>query len=153
MGMREEYGGVCQGCGDIGRNRTELEDGMPEIWSCTRCGRVVTAQGETAEEFRKRLNTIKWKEHSSYMIKQGKTADELAEMLKEVLTERDALLDCLRLSQNNCDYCRNRTIPQRERGCDYDCDDCQNPCPCRDCTAEGEHFEWIGAKESQREDT
>ena len=149
--MREEFGTVCPGCGDIGRNRIVACNDMPEGWTCTRCGRAVTAPGETMEEFRRRLHTINWKAGSTHMLTEKYSAGELAEKLMETRRERDALLDCLRLSPNNCDYCKHKDIPARERGCDcdYDCDDCPHPCPCRDCTPAGEHFVWIGEKNAE----
>ena len=60
-------------------------------------------------------------------------------------SERDALLEALRIADVECRFCVHRD--NNPTDCTDYCYDCPNPCPCHTCT-EQSNWKWCGFKEA-----
>lgn len=73
----------------------------------------------------------------------------LIEERNALRADKEALIDALRHSVDNCDSCKNNYGGKPcdvVKGHDIDCVSCTDACPCKDCRC-GSHFEWIGRSE------
>lgn len=62
--------------------------------------------------------------------------------IHRLMRERDALVGIIARSVEPCDHCRNSQTEE----CFYECDSCDEICPCKHCTGEN-GFVWKGLKE------
>lgn len=69
--------------------------------------------------------------------------------IQQLERERDALLEAMKDTDINCDYCKHSDIMQNV--CKCDCSFCDIPaddCHCNECR-NNSHWEWAGIKEDK----